>query len=349
MEKFRPNQYEGEAPSKRPDIAHQYDTVESTSQSEETNESRDAIEKVKNVLARVDEKALFDIFREYFGKVGNDISSLEETITPVSKIKVVYDQKSGTAGEYSNFKVPEINAFISSSGGENAILNTIIHEYLHEISALFSTTSMTTLQNGIGVFSSDSVLGVSQILQEFRYDTHTGDVITQSVNIFNQKINEGITQMMTDDLHLEYAKRVGEGIRGLQQNNDELMFVSPDWYGPEQLNVRIYITLLSTLADVPEEVVKNALIRTYFRNGDVVPDEIKELFPISTLSAEQLTSLVEEALDSTDFVEFLQKRLLPLTGLSKSKELAFNKKLSIIFAKYIESIKPHISNNKINI
>jgi hypothetical protein len=293
--------------------------------SAETVESRRAIEKVRGVLDTVNEKVLFDIFREYFGKVGNEILSFEGTITPVSKVQILYDNNNeGLHGWYGEDGAPVLNAFQLSKKDTYNTLNTLVHEYLHELSTLPFNSVTYKYDTGKVETETNSQSGVSNLMRTYKHKSQ-GDTLSDSYirsqQVISRKINEGITQILTDDICTEYLKRTGTKKDAINSTS-----IFSEAYTVEQVNVRIYIAFLSTLTGIDEDVIKNAVLRAYFRNGSIVPDEIKELLPNDIRPAEFLSGSISRALEKDEFIDDASHHISHSSILSGEQQTIFYKK-----------------------
>lgn len=299
-ERFRSHTEKGEASPQRPNLVDHYIPFEH-SELFDTQEAKAAIERVQSVIGSIDEQVLFDIYREYFGKSGNDLETFSGTISPLQNINIVYDKNSNKMGRYREEEGPYINAGAFIEDSDDSIVNTVIHEYLHELAHLPVQENQYEYDDGFLRFEDMRKGGVRTIESVYGYHPETGEVEDEAVSVTSRNIDEGITQLLADDIHAEYVKRVGVGGNTSERKNRQETGQSINAYGWQQLNVLIYITWLSSLTELPEDVVKKAVIRTYFRNGKIVPDEIKELLPLDIRPADVLASKITRELDWKNF------------------------------------------------
>jgi hypothetical protein len=338
MEGFRPNQYEGEAPSKRPDIVSGYRDLASRPK---TKEAHEAIEKVRTILESIDEPTLFEIFQEYFGKVGNDIVSLSKTITPIKKVVLVFDKEKRTYLGWNNAQHGTVlNAATLDPKNSDQVINTLIHEYLHEITRQAPFFRLTTLQDKSGGIKKYMGTGLSSRTYTFKYDRSNeklGDFVQEVV--YDENVNEGVTQIVTDDIHAEYAKRVGEGNNSYERKMRVQNEFSSSAYMPEQLNIRLYIAIVSALTSIPEDDVKNSVVRCYFRNGQIVPDEIADHIPGIRLQPELLVSHLGAMLASKNFVKNINNFLIDDLLLDNEQRLKLLDRIIEIYgSKYLSRV-----------
>lgn len=311
MEKYRPHQYEegiGQ-PAHRVDIRKDYEERVMTSQEKElvsTPEAQEAIARVQEILNIIDQETLFDIFREYYGKAGNNPDTL--SLTNVKDIDIFYDPDADRSGGHHVFAKPEINAGLANKLSDDFIVNIAIHEYLHEATASpFTTNYYETDHEDVVAVEDEQMLGVRKFVGEFETNTKTGLSNRPTVNKFNDEINEGLTQLLADDIHAEYNRRIGTGNQTPERKNREDTSFSPETYHINQFNVRVYIALLSIDTGIPEDVVKEAVTKAYFRNGDIAPEEVGLLLEEDiTEPNEHFRDLLKKRLDKTDLIVFVE-------------------------------------------
>ena len=333
MEGFRPNQYEGEALSKRPDMIEGYRVLQSP---EKSKEASDAIDEVRDILDGIHAEILFDIFVEYFGRVGNDISSLDGTLSTPGEVGVMYSKKDNSYGFYHPQYGPQLNAY-PLKGDKDQVLNTLIHEYLHEVTALRSDWKETQLQSGESGIMQVSPSGFSKTTSVYGYERDTNSVKDRkSLFFFDNQINEGITQILTDDIHAEYVKRSGEGSDSPVRKDREGTPFTSDAYLDEQLNMYTYIALISALTEVPETDIKNAVIRSYFRNGSIVPEEFALLLKNLDLGVDKIISEMKRGLESKGFVNGIINKLLPITQLTEAEQIRLYERLKGLHQEYLK-------------
>ncbi|MFM2381591.1 MAG: hypothetical protein RLZZ76_358 [Candidatus Parcubacteria bacterium] len=333
MEGFRPNQYEGEAPSERPDMIAGYRGLHSP---EKTTEAYEAIDKVCDVLDEINAEMLFDIFVEYFGRVGNDIGSLDATLSTPGEVGVIYNKKDRSYGFYHPEYGPQLNAYLLKDD-KDQVLNTLIHEYLHEVTALYSDWKETQLQSGESGIMQVSPSGFSKITSVYGYEKDTNSVKDRkSLFFFDNQINEGITQILTDDIHAEYVRRSGEGSDSPVRKDRESILFTSDAYLDEQFNMYTYIALISALTEVPEAGVKNAVIRSYFRNGSIVPEEFASLLKDIDLGVDETINEMKRGLESKGFANGIINKLLPVTNLTETEQLRLYERLKELHQGYLK-------------
>jgi hypothetical protein len=311
MERFKPHAYEGGSgqPAERTDIRKGYEARQISPEEQEllnTPEAQEAVTRVREVLDTLNQDVLFDIFREYYGKAGNNPDSLH--LSDVADIDIFYDPDADRSGGHHVFGKPEVNAGLSNILSDDFIINIAIHEYLHEATAApFTSTHYETDHPNVVAVEDEQMLGVRKFVGEYDYDTETGLGSEPSTWKFNDPINEGLTQLLADDIHSEYNRRVGAGNNSVERQNREATGFSPETYSTEQMNARIYIALLSADTDIPEDVIKDAVTKAYFRNGDIAPEEVGLLLDEDISEPnEHFKNVLKKRLDKKDFLVFAE-------------------------------------------
>ena len=255
-ERYKPHTYEGETPAERPPQAI-YDLTRSY--------ELEGLEKeIRQFIRNIDEDILFEIFREYYGKSGFN----PETVNPIPlrQITIFNDIHDGAIGKFSpNPQSILLNAIrcISDKGSVDSeiVVNTIIHEELHAISAIYlknTSSQLTEVKIDLGL----------EKRQEF---SDTGFQIDKQTNLL---ANEGLTQIIADDIHAEYVKRSGTTRDYLNKEKTERLGMSAEAYPENQFRIRLLIQFYTLLLNQNEEVVKNSFIRSYLRNTNIFPEEL---------------------------------------------------------------------------
>ena len=307
MERYKPHYYEGgegQLPD-RPNLAEGYQKWHKTEEQtklENSPEGRKAISRVKDVLATIDTNVLFGIFREYYGASGNNPHSL--SITQANDIDVIYDPNVQSAGVYFPKRKPLINAAQTQNCTDDLIISVAIHELLHEATTTLPRMVFRSSQEGERLFSV--------------WEKRTGLKIINSA-VYSESINEGITQLLTDDIHAKYNKRIGQGNETTERQNRTATGFSPYFYLLEQYNARIYIALVAACTDVPEDVVKDAVTKAYFRNGAIVPENFMA-FMADEYDLTLPNNLMVNKLENETFPSFVYK-LAALLPKEKGKQL----------------------------
>jgi len=274
MEKYRPHTYEGESTAERPDIRADYVPVKRNFRqliSEQFPTPKEKIKFVRETLTTIDQKVLLNLFREYYGRCGLDISTVP--MTPVANVSVIYRKAEGSSGSHGEDGIVLNAAHLHTA---NEIFIALMHEYVHEISTnedywVRYDESGENIQD----FEQISQSGIQKVVVRGLIDVEKDEVTTQDTEETGRFLNEGITQIITDDIFAEYRRRVGGKETQEQIIHQETGFSKG--YAENQFYIQLYIIFTSVLTDVPEEVVKNAIVRTYLRNSELIPEELDEV------------------------------------------------------------------------
>ncbi len=333
MEKFKPHTYEYESHAYRKDVRREY---KAAPQEEHSTLEKKSIDAVRGIVEDINQVILLDIFREFYGKVGNDINSLH--ISDIQDIRYIYDEDANSSmGSYSPDYGIVLNAAKLQCKSSEEVINTLIHEYLHEVSVLPIQQVLYETGNDTHYEAENIIIsGVEKEVVTTDVHKETSEQRNLTVNRYHDRINEGLTQIITDDISLEYKKRSGDWI----VNQDTLVRseqfeISDNAYPEEQFNAYIYMVFVSVLTDVPEHLVKNACARTYFRNGKIVPEDLgillHELGPEMEnimLEPEIITQIFRNRIDKNDFVHFLSARIQDIVPDKYSK---FKSRVNILY------------------
>jgi len=267
-----PNTYEGETKPKREEImqATEYD---------QKSEIRSEQKKVREYLDSFDEVLLKEVFAEYLRKSGSDEMTMNWI--PFSQVRVLYSVEpepgitNVKACEYSSKSGITIDARYNSSRED--VLWNVIHEMCHAVSRGPDKTKYRDLteqkaeyfvsfKNG---FSETSVV---KILNLDETDKVTS-IEASPVVIKNTNINEGITELLTDRIISEYMSRTGTSSKENEETGLLQYLYVP--YSKHWMTSRLYIGLISVLTGVERDTVEESIIRTYLRNGEILPEELQ--------------------------------------------------------------------------
>ena len=145
------------------------------------------------------------------------------------------------------------------------------------------------------------------------------DQVTEKSYHEDVDINEGVTDWLTGKVFDEYINRTGESeVRSAEESASIEGIRGAYWL--EQTNVELYIYFLSELSKQPTSVIENAIIRTYLRNGEIVPDDLYDLLSLPESGREKILGLLKDYINSSEFEGTLQtfKKFLP-----EEKQTAF--------------------------
>ncbi len=218
------------------------------------------------------------------------------------------------SGISANTEKPALNAAHLHEKSFSFILNTLIHEYVHEVSTL--ATHIESLKS-----EQEDVIEIDKTgVQVAKTNTHSDETA-----IYNTSINEGLTQIITDDIFALYTQRTGSEKGNSQMDHREKMPFTPESYLIPEYNIRLYIAFVSVLCDVPEQVVQNGIIRAYFRNASLVPEDIIGLFQDTfdtdlddyykqAFHGDAFATVLANRINKEDFVDFLTSQVQFLPG-----------------------------------
>lgn len=324
-ERFKPHPIEGDhTPPERPFIKRDpYNAVE--------NETTPEQIRVREFLNSLDENILREIFAEHFQKAGGDVSTMN--FVPLNEVRIgtedrYHDQNGDeyvSSGTYGLDK--GVSLYSHQLPQPTQILWTLIHEQLHAVSSDVSRREQVVSEDHEIKTTDYQISGVRYRSEVCKLSTPVGPTLKYEVNLFKEP-NEGLTELLTEKIFCEYVRRTGITT---DLSADEVALQVIDRYNSKEYSsyrkaVDFIIGLLTVLTKVPEDTARNALIRTYFRNGALIPDELyNELEDIDP-------SLTESLLDVfSDPKTLLHPFILKLLDLDS---LPNETKLEIINAKY---------------
>ena len=263
-EQYKPHTYRGEIHHNRAELKRD------PSFKEQHPEISPEQQKVREVLNSIDEKLLRDIFAEYFQKAGSAEGSMN--FVPFSDIVIVEnysktDQAPGTFGYYST----KYGVVLVADEIHDEPLKTLwstIHEEVHAISTEPNTNIRPDI-TGPDHFLVFRNSGVKQLVHRVRKTEDGGAEIVETIR-FKHRINEGITEIITDKLVRQYIKSSGQKFEHIDKITNGTIHNRPD----NVYDAKFYIHLISILSSVNYDVVEDALIRTYMRNSNLMPNEV---------------------------------------------------------------------------
>lgn len=258
-ERYKPHTYEGETPAERP----QQEIYNLTRSYGLEGLERD----IRQCIRNINEDILFEIFREYYGKSGFNPDTVDPI--PLRQITIFNDLNDGRIGAFSpNPQSILLNAArcISSEGSVSTetVVNTIIHEEVHAISAIYLkkiSSEVTEVKIDLG-------------LEKRREYSDTGFILDKQTNLL---ANEGLTQIIADDIQAEYVRRSGTTHDYPNKEQTGRLGISAEAYPENQFRIRLLIKFYAYLLDQDEEVVKNSFIRSYLRNTNIFPEELDDV------------------------------------------------------------------------
>lgn len=299
--------------------------------------------RVREDLNSFDESALKEIIFEYFRKSGSDETTMNWI--PFEKVRIIYkspEEEEGSRSPHGDYSISKgIRLYCHKlDQGRNQVLWTLIHEECHAI-------SQDEVRTHILSNESDGRTGVKKLLQSgvslsvSTYDDNESKNAKRDV--YNNGINEGITELLTERIFREYIKRTGS--EHYEQNSTKAESITDtekiiaetkfDAYERNWQNAKLYIGIISAITDVPEDIVENAVIRTYIRNGDIILNHdseieqmLHEIYPnLSTILYNMLNSRKGDGIPLESYVNVLSQKDIPndvkqkiITALQKIKE-----------------------------
>lgn len=319
------------------------DKIEQTDTYDPATETRKEQIAVRETLNSLDEDALKDIFAEYFRKSGSD----EETINwiPLEDVRIIYkspeeEEKSRSPyGDQSIAKGVKLYSHLLWHDPEQTLW-TLIHEQCHAISQDRARSYYTANKEGE---RDGEMIRLKYGVSSATWTKEYGAEETEK-KVFDNDINEGITELLTERIFREYKKRTGSEIYNQHPTQPDQTISKTDEivarekfnaYERNWQNAKLYIGIISAVTDVPEDVVEHAVIRTYIRNGAIFPFQdsevnamLSEVYPkLDIILFNMLESKKGEGLSLKDYVDHLSRQDIPedvrqkiVTALHKIRE-----------------------------
>ena len=256
---------------------------------------------VREVLDSVNEDLLISIYKLHLTraqcpeKISNHI--------PTSEIEVVYDEEKNVYGSYHLEHKIEINAAskpeklalvqvgkminngVSVASEEEIesiveqitkinILQTRIHEGSHALSRTECGAELRGKQEDLRMVTRDLKIGFTEDVQ---IEDKSGKVLGFD-QLFNE-INEGVTELFTNQVIAEYLKQKIDIPSSAISLYEKLPDAYKNFSYRENLySVKYYIEFISIVAEVPPDVVEQAIVRAYLRGEKFLPDEVLEKY-----------------------------------------------------------------------
>lgn len=251
------------------------------------SETNQAQKETRALLESLDMQLLNQIFIEHFSRSGYDTSDF--SLLPLEHVKIVFDENN-LAGLSSNFDITlNAKAAVSEDGRVDSarVLWTFIHEQWHALT-----------RNEIDSKDSAKMIPVTGYQYEeyvFSDKNEVEDILRLDV-----EFNEGVTELVTGLVFNEYIRRTGDksifgeipdlSVSGVGKGSSAnyLLYFA---------NAKILVSLVSSIAEVPEEVAQDALIRGYIRNDRTFIQGLRNIF-VEIMSHEDADTL---DVNSSDF------------------------------------------------
>ncbi len=243
--------------------------------------------RVREYIDSFDEQVLKDIFLEHFRRSGADETTVNwipfDDVRIIPKIISDFSGSDSSYGGYSKKYGVKLYSHTLQSDQEGTLW-TLIHEECHAVSTNTIQTQPIVTKSGheIGV-KLTSPSGVAKNRLEYLHTVSDREYVSK---IYGD-INEGITELITERIFREYKKRTGTAeykedpidperkISSVEETTAKNKFSAYERYWQ---TAKIYISLISAISDIPEDITENALIRMYIRNGAILSDELKMEF-----------------------------------------------------------------------
>jgi hypothetical protein len=153
--------------------------------------------------------------------------------------------------------------FENGKANNNEILRTFIHESLH--------------------IASMDVSGGNKISNSGLAQEHIYKLVDTNVQaVFFNKINEGVTELITDAIYTEYLARKGINPEADAEHFSNLQGVRfrdrYRTYLEERYYVTKFIQEVTKVSGLGESEVIHALTKEYFSNGNLLRSEMREAF-----------------------------------------------------------------------
>lgn len=296
MVRFKPNTEAGETHEKKSwNVERErYDSSEEWTVEQEM---------VRSVLESFNEPLLHQILYELAGKAGVDLRTVG--FPSLDQVKIILEESLSGGGQTSRVEVAINEIRLSHDGSRVAVYQVlwcIIHEFLHELSTV-PVEESADIKEGVyrGAFVGKT--GVSKDSINVELDLGTGETKnTKSQD--NKFINEGITEWLTGRVFDEYIRRTGDAKLRTTERKERIESIRGA-YWVERLNVELYIIFLSELLEQPISVIEGSIIRTYLRNGEIIPEEVLDVLGIPTKNKNLALSLFRERINEHDFAQLL--------------------------------------------
>ncbi len=260
-EKYKPHTLAGDRSPEKPELL----TVTPPDLDAETVGD---ISKLRELISEIDETILREIFFEELARCGVDTS--ESSFIPLADVVFDsrYEGEPNTSALHITRTLEKSHRIIivpdqNTPPSFAKVLWSIIHEQLHGVSTTIAVHSgpwNTTVKSRSGV--SNKVV-TEQVLSD--------EVIIEEHHL---NFNEGLTELISERIFVEYCRQAGIGSH-LEQVQQK--YRGEFAYGLYRQKVDYFIGLIQILSGVDRVTVENALIRTYFRNGEILPEEFRQL------------------------------------------------------------------------
>lgn len=232
----------------------------------------------KEYVDSLREDVLKDIFAAIAKKAG--VNTTMEKFIPFKDILAVYNPKIQEVGMYypeeHKIEINKYNAVSEEKAVTKSVtLAVLIHEELHAV------TNTNSIKNSIEIGDT----------RQMGFQVETLDAITRkSIEKVWKDFNEGITELITDDILDEYIRRTGDRkefhLEGFERGYPGSTHQS---YLAERSMVNVVINRVSTDSGVSKDMVREAFVQAYFAGTPL--EEIKK--NLIEISGEELVSKID--------------------------------------------------------
>jgi hypothetical protein len=277
----------------------------------------DAVSQIEKYIDSVDVFILRDIFAEYLKKLGIQEERINfvhpDSIFIVEKESLQYEGQSALMCYNPATNAILINVDIASRiNAKNdtnrstpiEFLRLLFHEYTHGASGNTVTTEQIADDKNTPSFEINSQTGISE-------SKINSKDFEQHVETIFEILNEAITDLIADEVSLEYGDRVKneEITRGMVRK----YLLGNSLYGAYSQERSLTLGVIKEIADaggVPEEVVWRGLVRQYFRGESLLDPELMMLLH-EVFSAEFLNDLRSKkpGMEFPNLDEFFKKHV----------------------------------------
>lgn len=236
--------------------------------------------RIERVLDSIDEAVLEDLYSELLRRSG--VEEKKVLFIPLSEVRIVRDQSRFTSGTYfSTDHHIEINtAFMKEDMTDEelatAVVKTLIHEEVHAISKSEMTFDDTE-------FTVDDKVGFSV---ETR-DEITQEVVKKAYTLFN----EGMTELITDDVFESYIQRTGRRNEFIK-DVDSTFNSQVHTYQNGRIEVTTSMQEIAGELGVSPDTVFESFVRLYFEGKGLasIQADMKENLGFSMKVYENMTT-----------------------------------------------------------
>lgn len=281
---------------------------------------------LETIMRSISGRALKEIFSERLRRSG---VTLENANFPSLAYCIIRNKESLAPFGYDPdanlviLNAPWIRSVPSPSATEKAItlgdftgiFSSVVHELTHAYGAVRIKDSKEPGNERFDMMHSSRQTGFQLSNSITRVDKITNEKKHFSAGDFGKWFNEGVTELISQEIALEYMKREppAGGAYGVIGEDIRRRLSEQEWpYSIAAMFVERFTEHIAAASNVPKDTVWNALVRSYFR-GDLLSDEqfatgLRDVFGAdfvekvkSAREIEELRKITEEyKMDSLD-------------------------------------------------